>query len=270
MTDQLSTAPVVGLDSGLDGARAIVFGVGPGIGLECVRLLASLGANIACVDIDPNRADSAVQELASCRGNGVAISCDVREPSEVKGVVGEVVSALGGIDTVINVVGHGGPAGPVVDISDKTWTDLMRTNLEHHFFVSREVMRPMIAQRRGTIVLISSVNALASSPQRAVYGVAKAGLVSLARTLAIEAAEYGVRVNTVAPGATRTPRRQHLAAGELAGIYRAEIPLGRLAEPDEIARAATFLASDLSSYITGETLVIDGGASVKYCLPAGN
>jgi 3-oxoacyl-[acyl-carrier protein] reductase len=265
-----ATSLPAGLDPGLVGAGAIVFGVGPGIGLECARLLCSLGANVACVDVDGGRAEAAAEALGPQPGEATALVCDVLSPESVRNAVGQAVDALGRIDVAINVVGHGGPPGRIVDITDDVWTDVRRINLDHQFVVAREVLRPMIAARRGSLVFISSVNALASSPMRAVYGVAKAGLVSLAKTLAIETAEYGIRVNTVAPGPTRTPRRQHLAEGDLAALYRAEIPLGRLAEPYEVARAATFLASDLAAYITGETLVIDGGASVKYFLPAGN
>lgn len=268
--DTASSALPVYLDPGLAGARAAVFGVGPGIGLECARVLGAFGAQVACIDIDAERAAAAAGQLDSLPGEGTALVADVRSGAETERVVGETVDALGGLDVVINVVGHGGPAGAVADMPEDVWTDVLRINLDHHFYVTRAAMRPMMAQRRGSIVLISSVNALGSSPQRAVYGVAKAGLVSLAKSLAIEGAEYGIRVNTVAPGATRTPRRQHLAEGDLAAVYRDAIPLGRLAEPQEVARAAMFLASDLASYITGETLVIDGGASVKYCLPAGN
>jgi NAD(P)-dependent dehydrogenase (short-subunit alcohol dehydrogenase family) len=271
MIDDVDAASVpIGLDPGLRGCGAVVFGVGPGIGLECARLLGSLGANVACVDLDTERAEAAAAVLRPLPGKSAALVCDVRRPESVRRVVDQAVGALGGIDVVINVVGHGGPPGRVVDITDDVWTDMLQINLDHHFVVAREVLRPMIAARRGSLVFISSVNALASSPMRAVYGVAKAGLESLARTLAIETAEYGIRVNTVAPGPTRTPRRRHLAEGDLGALYRSEIPLGRLAEPYEVARAATFLASDLAAYITGETLVIDGGASVKYCLPAGN
>lgn len=264
------TSLPTGLDPGLLGSGAMVFGVGPGIGLECARLLCSLGANVACADIDSGRASSAAKALGPQPGEATALVCDVLDPGSVRTAVDRAVGAFGRLDVAINVVGHGGPPGRVVDMTDDVWTDVLKINLDHQFVVAREVLRPMIAARRGSVVFISSVNALASSPMRAVYGVAKAGLVSLAKTLAIEAAEYGVRVNTVAPGPTRTPRRQHLAEGDLADLYRAEIPLGRLAEPYEIARAATFLASDLAAYITGETLVVDGGASVKYPLPAGN
>ena len=264
------TSLPVGMDPGLTGSGAIVFGVGPGIGLECARLLCGLGADVACVDIDPGRADAAAGELAGLPGRATALACDVIRPDSVRDTVARAVDSFGRLDVAINVVGHGGPPGRVVDITDDVWTDVMRINLDHQFVVARELLRPMIANRRGSMVFISSVNALSASPMRAVYGAAKAGLVSLAKTLAIEVAEYGVRVNTVAPGPTRTPRRQHLAEGELSGVYRDAIPLGRLAEPYEIARAATFLASDLAAYITGETLVIDGGATVKYPLPAGN
>ncbi|MFI6344182.1 SDR family NAD(P)-dependent oxidoreductase [Streptomyces sp. NPDC050560] len=271
MTDDAaaSTAPV-GLDPGLAGSRAVVFGVGPGIGLECVRLLAALGADVACVDVEPDRAAEAAAALAEYPGSGTPLTCDVRRPEQVGRVVDETVAALGGIDVMINVVGHGGPAGPVAEMPDDVWRDVRTLNLDQHFLVAREVLRPMVARRRGSIVLISSINAFGSSPLRAAYGVAKAGIVSMARSLAIENAPYGVRVNTVAPGPTRTPRRRHLAEGELADVYRTSIPLGRLAEPYEVARAAVFLASDLAGYVTGETLVMDGGATVKYSVPAGN
>lgn len=256
--------------AGLAGASAVVVGAGPGIGLECVRALGRFGAHVACVDIDADRAAAAAAELAACEGEGAAFVCDVRDTGQVDAVVDKVATARGSVDVLINVVGHGGPAGLAADMPDTVWKDVLQINLDHQFAVARAALRRMIAQRHGSIVFISSVNALGSSPQRAVYGVAKAGLVSLAKSLAIEAAPHGVRVNTVAPGATRTPRRQHLAEGKLAAVYREAIPLGRLAEPGEIARAAVFLASDMASYVTGETLVVDGGASVKYCLPAGN
>ncbi|WP_236791782.1 SDR family NAD(P)-dependent oxidoreductase [Amycolatopsis sp. GM8] len=271
MTDDVATAVQTdALDPGLRGARALVVGVGPGIGLECARLLGALGAHVGCVDQDPDRAATAAAELAHHPGEAAALVGDVRRPDEVRRLVGAALDAFGGLDVVINVVGHGGPAATVAEMPDEVWHQMLDINLQQQFLVAREVLKPMMAQRRGSLVFISSVNGLGSSPVRAAYGVAKAGLVSLARSLAIEGAEYGVRVNTVAPGPTRTPRRQHLAEGALAELYRAEIPLGRLAEPYEVARAAAFLASDLAGYITGQTLVIDGGASVKYPVPAGN
>jgi NAD(P)-dependent dehydrogenase (short-subunit alcohol dehydrogenase family) len=265
-----SPTPTAGWNPGLGGAGAVVFGVGPGIGLACVQALAGLGADVACVDIDPDRAAAAVEEVKECPGTATAFTCDLRRAEQVKRVVAEITEALGSIEAAVSVVGHGGPAGPVVTMPDEVWRDVLQINLDQQFLVTREVLRPMSAQGHGSIVLISSINALGSSPQRAAYGAAKAGLVSLARSLAIEAAPRGVRVNTVAPGATRTPRRRHLAEGELAGVYRAAIPLGRIAEPQDVAHAAVFLASDLAAFITGQTLVVDGGATVKYSQPAGN
>ncbi|MBX6354849.1 MAG: SDR family oxidoreductase [Micromonosporaceae bacterium] len=267
MTDD-ARAVVPAFDPGLRGATAMVFGVGPGIGLECVRVLGALGARVACVDIRPEVARAAVGALVP--GAGLALTCDVRQPAQVAAAVRATTGKFGRIDVVVNVVGIGGPAGPVIDITDQTWHEIRTLNLDHQFIVAREVLRPMKAAGKGSLVFISSVNALGSSPVRAVYGIAKAGVESLAKSLAIEMAQYGIRVNTVAPGATRTPRRQHLAEGALGELYRAEIPLGRLAEPYEVARAVAFLASDLASYVTGATLVVDGGASSRYCLPAGN
>jgi NAD(P)-dependent dehydrogenase (short-subunit alcohol dehydrogenase family) len=168
MIDETEAAPApIGLDPGLAGSGAVVFGVGPGIGLECARLLGSLGANVACVDLDQERAEAAAEVLRPLPGKPAALSCDVRRPDSVRHAVDEAVSALGRIDVVINVVGHGGPPGRVVDITDDVWTDMLRINLDHQFVVAREVLRPMIAARRGSLVFISSVNALASSPLRA-------------------------------------------------------------------------------------------------------
>jgi NAD(P)-dependent dehydrogenase (short-subunit alcohol dehydrogenase family) len=128
----------------------------------------------------------------------------------------------------------------------------------------------MIERKQGAIVVISSINAMASSPQRAAYGVAKAGLDSLVRTIAIEGAPHGVRCNSVRPGATRTPRRQHLSEGALGELYQREIPIGRLGEPIDVANLVVFLASDLARHITGVHVTIDGGSTIRYSQPAGN
>jgi 3-oxoacyl-[acyl-carrier protein] reductase len=220
------------------------------------------------VDIDPERAADALSQLHG--GGHASFVADVRRSDEVERLAKQVAADLGEVDALVNVVGIGGPPGPTVAVADDVWDDLLDVNLRQQFLVARAFLAGMIKRRRGSLVAISSINAMGSSPQRVAYGVAKAGLDSLIRTLAIEGAPYGVRANSVRPGATLTPRRRHLAEGELGDLYRREIPLGRIGDPSDVANAVVFLASDLSRHITGETLVIDGGSSIRYCQPSGN
>lgn len=255
-------------DPQLRGRNALVVGSGPGIGLEVAKLLSSLGARLGVVDIDRGRAAEAVREL---RGDGhVSFVADVRSGERVRQLGAEVDRDLGPVDVLVNVVGIGGPAGGVGSLNEAVWDDMIDINLRQQFLVAREFFQRMTQRGSGSIVAISSINATASSPLRVAYGVAKAGLDSLVRTLAIEGASSGVRANSVRPGSTLTPRRMHLAEGELGELYRREIPLGRIADPRDVANAVVFLASDLARHITGESLVIDGGSTIRYSQPAGN
>jgi NAD(P)-dependent dehydrogenase (short-subunit alcohol dehydrogenase family) len=258
-----------GWDPALDGRTALVVGCGPGIGLESARLLDDLGATLALVDLDATRAEAARNELAGEREHR-AFSADVRDRADVDRLHDEVVASVGAIDVLVNVVGIGGPAAPVSELDAEVWDDVLAINLRQQFLVARAFFPDMVAHGAGSVVVISSINALTSSPLRAAYGVAKAGLDSLVRTLAIEGAPSGVRVNAISPGVTLTPRRQHLAEGELGVLYRQEIPLGRLAEPRDVANCVVFLASDLARHVTGQSLVVDGGSTIRYPQPAGN
>lgn len=255
-------------DPGLRGRRALVVGVGPGIGLETATLLHRVGATVGLVDVDPARAEAARSALG---GDGHrAFQADVRDAQSVARLVREVEAELGPVDVLVNVVGIGGPPAPVGAIAVDAFDQVLDLNLRQQFLVANAFLPGMIDRRRGSIVAISSINATASSPQRAVYGIAKAGLDSLVRTIAIEGAPHGVRANSVRPGATRTPRRQHLAEGPLGEHYRREIPTGRLGEPVDVANLVVFLASDLASHITGVHVTIDGGSTIRYSQPAGN
>ncbi|GAA5144955.1 glucose 1-dehydrogenase [Microbacterium pseudoresistens] len=253
---------------GLAGRRVLVIGSGPGIGLETARTFAALGARIGVVDIDPGRADDAV---AALDGEGHAgFECDVRDAAGVQELMAAVVGSFGLPDVLVNVVGIGGPARGVGETDVELWDEIIGLNLRQQFLVAQAFLPAMMERGSGSVVVISSINAQQSSPLRIPYGVAKAGLDSLVRSLAIEAAPHGVRVNSVRPGSTRTPRRLHLAEGELGELYRREIPIGRLAEPVDVANLVVFLASDLSRHITGEHVVIDGGSTIRYSQPAGN
>jgi 3-oxoacyl-[acyl-carrier protein] reductase len=264
---RVAPAPAA-FDPGLAGRRALVVGAGQGIGLETAMLLAGLGAEVGLVDVDAERAAAARSRLP---GDGHrAFRADVRRRDDVAVLAEQVASELGEVDVLVNVVGIGGPACEFAALDEPLWDEVLDLNLRQQFLVARVFLPGMLARRRGSIVVVSSINATMSSPLRAAYGVAKAGLDSLVRTVAIEAASAGVRVNSVRPGATASPRRRHLAEGELGVLYRREIPLGRVAEPVDVANAVVFLASDLARHITGTSLVIDGGSTVKYSQPAGN
>jgi 3-oxoacyl-[acyl-carrier protein] reductase len=254
------------IDLGLDGKRVLVAGAGRGIGQACARMFVAAGAGVACLDSDAARRDAVVEELRRAGGRAMPIECDVRRRSEVERAVAQTVDSLGGIDVCVDVIGEA-RWGRVVELSDQDWDDSFTLVLRHVFYLARAVAAQMVAQGSGgAIVSIGSVSGLSSAPLHGAYGAAKAGLIALTKTLAVELAGAGVRVNCVAPGAVRTPRLMEITTEERRAESARHVPLGRLAEPEEIAGVVLFLASDLASYITGQTIVADGGASVQFPL----
>ncbi|MGH7898317.1 MAG: SDR family NAD(P)-dependent oxidoreductase, partial [Candidatus Binatia bacterium] len=186
--------------------------------------------------------------------------------ADVDAAVAATVDAFGAIDVAIDVIGEA-RWGAALELGDAEWDESFALVLRHFLYLAQAAGRRMVAQGRGgAIVSIASVSGLFAAPRHAAYGAAKAGLVALTKTLAVELASAGIRVNTVAPGAIATPRLLAMTTPERRAESAASIPLGRLGEPEEIARAAVFLASDLASYVSGQTLVVDGGASVKFPL----
>jgi NAD(P)-dependent dehydrogenase (short-subunit alcohol dehydrogenase family) len=250
------------LDLGLEGKHAFVAGVGAGIGSACVRTLAAAGASVTCFDLDVAVAGEAAR-LAGARG--IAVSGDARNLGEVQAAFDAAVAALGPIDVAVDVVGEA-RWGRTIDLDDTAWDESFDLVLRHFFNLARVAGKHMAGRGSGAIVAIASVSGLRSAPLHGPYGAAKAGLMSLVRTLAIEMARDHVRVNAVAPGAVLTPRVDALMTEERRAESAASIPLGRLAAPDDIAHAVAFLASDLASYITGQTIIVDGGATAQFPL----
>ena len=170
---------------------------------------------------------------------------------------------VGPVEVAVDVIGEA-RWGRTIDLDDTAWDESFDLVLRHFFNLARVAGRHMSEHGAGSIVAIASVSGLRSAPLHGPYGAAKAGLMSLVRTLAVELGRDDVRVNAVAPGAVLTPRVEAIMSEERRVESAAAIPLGRLATPDDIARAVVFLASDLAAYVTGQTLAVDGGATAQF------
>jgi NAD(P)-dependent dehydrogenase (short-subunit alcohol dehydrogenase family) len=261
----MSSIQPVPPEAGPSPRNVVVIGAGPGMGLACVERFASSGCNTACVDIDLSVARSAARAASEFGVHSVAVAADVRTAADVQSAFATATRALGTPNVIVDIVG-GSTKGYLDEFSEATWTDVLDLNLRQFFLVAKVALPVLRQNGGGVITALSSINGLASSPANAPYGAAKAGMMSLVRSIAVEAAADGIRVNAVAPGTVRTPRIGVLDEGERGRRLRASIPMGRMGEPGEIADAVFFLSSDAASYITGQTLVVDGGATVSHPL----
>ena len=260
MTDR--TAP-------LAGQTAVVVGAGDGIGRATATLLAAAGAHVAVADLDGGRAAEVRDELEAAGGKAVAVSGDVTTPEGATAVVGEAHEGLGGLTGVVNIVGVAGWRA-LLDMDVAAWDNDMRLNLTHHLLVGQAAARHMIADGTGgAFAMVTSVSGLYGAPMHAAYGAAKAGAMALARSMANEWAPHGIRANCVAPDIIKTPRviDSFAAQGvdDIDAIAAGEgVPLARWGTPEEIAGPLVFLLSDLSSFMTGQTLVVDGGTRALF------
>lgn len=237
---------------------AIVTGGADGIGWACARRLAAAGYRVAIADL---RGERAAARAAALGPEHLGLRADVASEDDVVALMRTVAERCGRIDVLVNNAGIGEQNAPTVEQSAAAFDRLLAVHVRGTFVASREAARVMLAQRAGAIVNLCSIAGQGGIPTRNAYGAAKAAIASLTRSMACEWARAGVRVNAVAPGYVATELVDTLARnGQLdrAAIER-RTPLGRLAEPDEIAAAIAFLASDAASYITGTVLNVDGG-----------
>ncbi len=251
----------------MSGQVALVTGAARGIGRAIADRLAAEGASVVFSDIDGDAARMAAGT------NGMALRLDVSDEAEVEAAISAVLARHGRLDILVNNAGIG--TGPderarIDEVTTEQWDRVLRINLTGLFFVSRAAVRPMIAQKSGRVVNIASVVGLVPLRLQSAYVAAKAGVANLTRSMALELAPHGIRVNAVAPGATETEAwREWIAdtSSEKQALYTrlmSHIPLGRPGRPEEIAHAALFLASPASSYITGHVLAVDGGWLAGY------
>jgi 3-oxoacyl-[acyl-carrier protein] reductase len=244
----------IGQLPGLKGKAGLVVGGGQGIGRSAARLLAAQGVRIALVDLDNDRVRATSEEL-----HGLGMCIDVQEPGAARGAVEEATAHLGGLDILVNVVGKG-MLSAAADVSAEMQRGVLERNYLHHVeFCSAFAQAALNAGRPGVITMVSSLAGMAPFPNQAAYGAAKAALNSYSATLSVELAPKQIRVNTVAPGVVRTDR--NTLEREQHRELIAAIPMGRFADQSEVGAVIVFLCSDLASYITGQIIVVDGGAS---------
>ena len=240
----------------LDQRVAVVTGSARGIGRAIAEAMAREGARLVITDRDGPAAERTAREIG---GTAIAIRCDVAVPDDVRLLFEGTVEAFGGVDILVNNAGIGTPR-LVVDTELEEWERILRINLTGAFLCSQQAARLMIAQGRGgRIINIVSLSGQKGGVGRAAYGASKAGLEVLNKIMAVEFAEHRINVNAIAPGPIATEVGKTMHTKETVEAYHRLIPQRRYGEPEEIAAAALFLASDDAGYITGHTLNVDGG-----------
>lgn len=259
-----------------EGKIALVSGAGSGIGRATALGLARRGARVAVADIDADKAAATVAEISGAGGTAVAIIADAGTAAGIEAMIGGTAARFGGLDLLHNnAFGQAPlPAGQsrlaaAADLDEKVWTHTIELGLTAVFRATRRAIPEMLKRGGGAIVNTASISGLFGDFGIGAYNAAKAGVVNYTRSVAMEYAARGIRVNCVCPGAIDTPLLR--PSLDMPGFRRgteAQIPLRRLGQPEEIANVAMFLMSDLASYVTGAAIVADGGLTVQTGLPS--
>ena len=253
----------------LDGSVAVVTGAAQGLGLGIVEQLAREGAVVTIADLQLQKAQTVAEQLKEQGLKVQAAHCDIADSTGVTRFFDGVVSEQGRLDILVNNAGVGQTVRPIVELSDQEWERVLNITLTGTFYCCRSAGAHMERQESGCIVNLASINGQNPAALVAAYNAAKAGVISLTRTLALELAAYGVRVNAVSPGPVYTEFNQtnmaqrcqslNITEDEMIERVRSSIPLGRWGEPVDIARAVAFLCGPTASWITGEILTVSGG-----------
>jgi NAD(P)-dependent dehydrogenase (short-subunit alcohol dehydrogenase family) len=246
----------------LAGKVAVVTGGRRGIGRAIALALAEAGADVSLGDrvVDDGELEAVAEEVKKSGRRALAIQADITQKADVDNLVQKTLAEFGTIDILVNNAAMN-IMSPLLELREEGWDKVIDTDLKGYYLCSQAAGRVMVKQERGNIINIASTAAVDTAPGMGAYCIAKAGVVMLTRILAIELAGHNIRVNAVAPSIVKTKFSQPLWA-DAATLKKieSEIPLGRLAEPEDIVGAVVFLASEASAYITGHTIVVDGGS----------
>jgi 3-oxoacyl-[acyl-carrier protein] reductase len=245
-----------------EGTTVLVTGAGHGIGRAVAERFAEEGARVGVNDIDPDRAAESVAAIADAGGEALALPGDVGREQDVTRITEALVAAYGPVDVLVNnaaLATYEAVCRHFLEGDLAWWERIIRTNLTSVFLCSHAVVGAMARRRRGAIIHMSSGGATHAHRAMAVYDAAKGGIEALTRSMALDLAPYGVRVNAVVPGLIRT----YDISDELAAERGAVVPLGRLGSPEDVAGPVVFLATDDARYMTGACVVVDGGVLVQ-------
>jgi NAD(P)-dependent dehydrogenase (short-subunit alcohol dehydrogenase family) len=242
---------------------ALVTGAASGLGLATAKAFAESGASVALADWNEKAVRSAAAELTAAGHNALAVVCDVSDDAQVEAMVEQSVSAFGRLDAAYNNAGVQNVLAETADSPRDDYDRVMAINLRGVWSCMKFELRQMREQGSGAIVNCSSLGGLIGGPRRGTYHAAKHGVIGLTRSAALEYAQRGIRINAICPGMIQTPMsEQMIAAGqgeELDRMMKTFVPMGRLGRPEEIADAVLWLCSSAASYITGQSISVDGG-----------
>jgi NAD(P)-dependent dehydrogenase (short-subunit alcohol dehydrogenase family) len=245
----------------LDGKCAIVVGAANGIGRATALAFAAAGAGIACADVEASGAKTTAADIETGGGQAMAVHLDVTDSASCRAAVDASVERFGGVDVLLYGAADNDRTATVLELDEAAWDRVIRINLTGAFLMAKATIPAMITRGGGSIILIASQLGRVASPGRPAYCATKGTLIQLAKVLAADHAAQGIRANTLSPGAIETRRmlQRWKTMDEARKVMAPKHLLGRLGQPDEIAQAALYLASDASRFMTGADLLIDGG-----------
>ena len=251
----------------LQGKTAIVTGAASGMGKAIAKLFADQGAQVVLADLNKAAAQQVVQELPE--GKGHAVQTDVADDQSVAAMIQETITVFGSIDVLVNCAGVPQAFTPIEELSLEQWDKIMSVNTKSIYLTTRHVVPHMKAASKGSIINIASIAGIRARPGLNAYCASKGAAIMLSKALAIELAPNQIRVNVINPGPAETPMLGKFISGDEdqveAGkkdIFISSVPLGMLIQPEDIAQAALYLASDLSKIVTGEVMNVDGGRGI--------
>ena len=240
---------------------AIITGASQGIGRTMATVFAESGANVICVARSEDKIKELSSEIENKGGRAIPIACDIGDGNAFSNTIKSVVDQFGKLDILINNAGITRDA-LLMRMNESQWDEVIQTNLKGAFFGMKAAIRPMMKNKFGRIINITSIVGLTGNPGQANYAASKAGLIGMTQSIAKEVGSRGITVNCIAPGWIDTEMTEELPENSKRDLLD-RIPIGKIGKPENIAHAAVFLASDEASYITGQTITVDGGRVIN-------